>query len=139
MKPRNAAPTAAPFDLHILCRLSVTESEDGESLEAQVAEAKRDAAAVLGVDVERVTFVESPQFEPQADEAHVVKVSAGYISGGSLWEQRQDLREVLDDARAGRCRAVLTPNLDRLARNVEVAERFKRELLAAGVRTLYEG
>lgn len=140
MKPPNATLTAAPFDLHILCRLSVTESEDGESLEAQIAEAKRDAAAVLGVEVERVTFVESPTLGRPADAATpAVKVSAGYISGGSLWEQRQDLRDVLDDARAGRCRAVLTPNLDRVARNVEVAERFKRELLAAGVRTLYEG
>lgn len=140
MKPPNATLRAAPFDLHILCRLSVTESEDGESLEAQIAEAKRDAAAVLGVEVERITFVESPAVGRPADAATpAVKVSAGYISGGSLWEQRQDLRDVLDDARAGRCRAVLTPNLDRVARNVEVAERFKRELLAAGVRTLYEG
>ena len=118
----------------------MAESEDGESLEAQIAEAKRDAATVLGVDIERITFVESPQLECPADApTPAVKVSAGYISGGSLWEQRQDLRDVLDDARAGRCRAVLTPNLDRVARNVEVAERFKRELLAAGVRTLYEG
>ena len=140
MKPPNATLSAAPFDLHILCRLSVAESEDGESLEAQIAEAKRDAATVLGVDIERITFVESPQLECPADApTPAVKVSAGYISGGSLWEQRQDLRDVLDDARAGRCRAVLTPNLDRVARNVEVAERFKRELLAAGVRTLYEG
>ena len=141
MSPPDVSRTAAPpFDLHILCRLSVAESQDGESLEAQVAQAKRDAAAILGAEGDRITFVESPQGERPADATKpVVKVSAGYISGGSLWEQRQDLLDVLNDARAGRCRAVLTPNLDRVARNVEVAERFKRELLTAGVRTLYEG
>jgi len=139
MRPRSATAPVAAFDLHILCRLSVTESEDGESLEAQIAQAKQDAAVVLGVDLDRIAFVESPQLEPPPEAATAVKVSARYISGGSSWEQRQDLQDVLDDARAGRCRAVLTPNLDRVARNVEVAERFKRELLAAGVRTMYEG
>jgi DNA invertase Pin-like site-specific DNA recombinase len=141
MKRLDPTLTAAPpFDLHILCRLSVAESEDGESLEAQVAQAKRDAATLMSTDEASITFVEAPQVErPAGADSPVVKVSACYISGGSLWEQRQDLQDVLDDARAGRCRAVLTPNLDRVARNVEVAERFRRELLAAGVRTLYEG
>jgi len=133
-------PVAPPFDLHILCRLSVAESEDGESLEAQVDQAKRDAAQVLATDLDRITFVSGPNTDrPPGPSGPVVKVSACYISGGSSWDERRDLQDVLDDARQGRCTAVLTPNLDRVARNVEVAERFRRELLAAGVRTMYEG
>jgi len=83
MRPRSATAPVAAFDLHILCRLSVTESEDGESLEAQIAQAKQDAAVVLGVDLERIAFVESPQLEPPPEAATAVKVSARYISGGS--------------------------------------------------------
>ncbi len=68
-----------------------------------------------------------------------VRVSATNISGGAPWEQRADLREVIALARAGRIQAVMTPNLNRVARNVEVAHRFRRELVNAGVRTLFEG
>ncbi|MDQ6879762.1 MAG: recombinase family protein [Candidatus Dormibacteraeota bacterium] len=69
----------------------------------------------------------------------LVRVSATYISGGAPWDQRGDLREIIELARAGRVQAVMTPNLDRVARNVEVAHRFLRELVSAGVRTLFEG
>ena len=128
------------FDLHIICRLSTQEAADGESLEAQVTQAKHDAAIILETSEADIVFVDGFGSRPSGTNGkRVVKVSACHISGGTDWEDRQDLQEVLNDARAGRCRAVQTPNLDRVARNVEVAERFRRELLAYGVRTLYEG
>jgi hypothetical protein len=128
------------FDLHIICRLSTQEAADGESLEAQVAQAKRDAASILETNEAAIHFVQGPGVGPAVKDGNpVVKVSACHISGGTEWEDREDLQEILNDARAGKCRAVQTPNLDRVARNVEVAERFRRELLANGVRTLYEG
>ena len=128
------------FDLHIICRLSTQEAADGESLEAQVNQAKHDAAIILEASEADIVFVHGLESRPIGTNGkRVVKVSACHISGGTDWDDRQDLQEVLNDARAGRCRAVQTPNLDRVARNVEVAERFRRELLANGVRTLYEG
>jgi len=130
----------AAFDLHVICRLSTQEAADGESLEVQVRQAKHDAAVILETNEADIAFVEGPGSRPIVlNGKKAVKVSACYISGGTGWEDRQDLQEILNDARAHRCRAVLTPNLDRVARNVEVAERFRRELLANGVRTLYEG
>jgi DNA invertase Pin-like site-specific DNA recombinase len=133
--------SAPPFDLHIVCRLSVKEAADGESLEAQVALAKEHAQRVLGCARDDLIFVEQPEaqtLQPPAGK-RIVKVSSCYVSGGTQWDERLDLQDVMNDARAGRCRAILTPNLDRVARNVEVAERFRRELLNHGVRALYEG
>jgi DNA invertase Pin-like site-specific DNA recombinase len=128
------------FDLHVVCRLSTQEAADGESLEAQVAQARRDAAVILEVPEADIVFVRGAGTGAMAPAGRkIVKISACHISGGTQWEERQDLQDVLQDARAHRCRAVQTPNLDRVARNVEVAERFRRELLANGVRTLYEG
>lgn len=141
MAVRPSSASASPYDLHIVCRLSVKEAADGESLEAQVALAKDHAQRVLGCDRDDLVFVDKPEAQPiQAPPGkRLVKVSSCYISGGTAWDERLDLQDVLNDARAGRCCAVLTPNLDRVARNVEVAERFRRELLTNGVRALYEG
>src|ERR1700730_13652502 len=128
------------FDLHIICRLSTQDAADRESLEAQVTQAKHDAAIILEASEADIVFVHGLGSRPIGTNGkRVVKVSACHISGGTDWDDRQDLQEILNDARACRCRAVQTPNLDRVARNVEVAERFRRELLANGVRTLYEG
>ncbi len=135
-----AASDAVPvFDLYLLARLSVQEAVDGESLDDQVCQGKRDAAAVLGIEQDRIAFVDADPDAIGEVTGPLVRVSATYISGGASWEQRADLREVIELARAGRLRAVMTPNLDRVARNVEVAHRFRRELVSAGVRTLFEG
>ncbi len=127
------------FDLYLLARLSVQEAVDGESLDAQVFQGKRDAAAILGIEQDRIAFVDADPDAIRKPTGPLVRVSATYISGGAPWEQRGDLREVIALARASRVQAVITPNLDRVTRNVEVAHRFRRELVSAGVRTLFEG
>ncbi len=134
-----AADTYPVFDLYLLARLSLQEAVDGESLDAQVGQGKRDAAEVLGIEQGGITFVDADPHAIRELTEPLVRVSATYISGGAPWEQRADLREVIELARAGRVQAVMTPNLDRVARNVEVAHRFRRELVSAGVRTLFEG
>ncbi len=134
-----ASDTYPVFDLYLLARLSVQEAVDGESLDDQVSQGKRDAAAVLGIEEDRITFVDADPDVIGELTGPLVRVSATYISGGAPWEQRGDLREIIELARAGRVQAVITPNLDRVARNVEVAHRFRRELVSAGVRTLFEG
>jgi DNA invertase Pin-like site-specific DNA recombinase len=134
-----ASDTYPVFDLYLLARLSVQEAADGESLDDQVCQGKRDAAAVLGVEENEVAFVDADPDAIREWTGPLVRVSATYISGGAPWEQRADLREVIELARASRVQAVMTPNLDRVARNVEVAHRFRRELVGAGVRTLFEG
>ncbi len=134
-----ASDTYPVFDLYLLARLSVQEAVDGESLDAQVCQGKRDAAQVLGIEQDRIGFVDADPDAIRVLTRPLVRVSATYISGGAPWEQRADLREVIELARAGRVRVVMTPNLDRVARNVEVAHRFRRELVSAGVRTLFEG
>jgi hypothetical protein len=144
MRPLDTAAAEADlaqYDMHLLCRLSDAESKDGQSLESQVLEAKRAAAAVLGAPLDHVDFVEAgqPGFARASFGRPVVKVSACNISGEAPWELRRDLQELVADAEAGRCKAILSSNLDRLARNPEVAHRLRRELLAAGVRTVYEG
>jgi len=48
-----------PSDLYLLARLSVQEAADGESLDDQVRQGKRDAAEVLGIEQEKVAFVET--------------------------------------------------------------------------------
>ncbi len=134
-----AADTYPVFDLYLLARLSAQEAADGESLDDQVCQGKRDAAAVLGVEEDEVAFVDDDPDAIRELTGPLVRASATYISGGAPWEQRGDLREVIELARAGRVQAVMTPNLDRVARNVEVAHRFRRELVSVGVRTLFEG
>ncbi len=134
-----ASDTYPVFDLYLLARLSVQEAVDGESLDDQVCQGKRDAAEVLGIEQDRIAFVDADPVAIREGTGPLVRVSATYISGGAPWEQRGDLREVIELARAGRVQAVMTPNLDRVARNVEVAHRFRRELVSAGVRTLFEG
>ncbi len=47
------------FDLYLLARLSVQEAADGESLDDQVRQGKRDAAEVLGIEQDKVAFVET--------------------------------------------------------------------------------
>jgi hypothetical protein len=134
-----ASDTYPVFDLYLLARLSVQEAVDGESLDDQVNLGKRDAAAVLRIEQDQIAFVDADPDAIRERTGPLVRVSATYISGGAPWEQRADLREVIELARAGRVQAVMTPNLDRVARNVEVAHRFWRELVSAGVRTLFEG
>ena len=133
-----ASSTQPVFDLYLLARLSVEEAADGESLDDQVRQGRRDAAAVLGVEEDRITFVQTDPDAIREAAGPLVRISATYISGAVPWEQRRDLREVIELAHAGRVQAI-TPNLDRVARNVEVARRFRRELVHAGIRTLFEG
>jgi hypothetical protein len=54
-----ASETCPVFDLYLLARLSVQEAVDGESLDDQVSLGKRDAAAVLGIEQDRIAFVDA--------------------------------------------------------------------------------
>ncbi len=95
-----ASSTQPVFDLYLLARLSVEEAADGESLDDQVRQGRRDASAVLGVPEERITFVEADPDAIRDVAGPLVRVSATYISGAVPWEQRRDLREVIELARA---------------------------------------
>jgi hypothetical protein len=84
-----AARGAGPvFDLYLLARLSAQELAEGHSLEDQIREGKRDAAVVLGVDQDRITFVDGDPSSSLGYQGPVVRVSATYISGAAPWERK---------------------------------------------------
>ena len=100
----SAAGTEPVIDLYLLCRLSVQEAVDGESLEAQVRQAKSDAADVLGFAADRITFVE-------ADSDAIPEVAGPIGSDGvyaHLDATQSDRHKFTLSSNTGRTSALLT-------------------------------
>ncbi len=65
-----------------MARLLVQEAVDGASLEAQVCQGKRDAAEVLGIEQDRIAFVDADPDGVRKPRGPLVRVSGTYIYGG---------------------------------------------------------